>query len=492
MVHITRVCRVHTNPNPMALQVCFCLLCIIPTICAQCLNGTYASGFADPPCYTCPVTPLSSAGGAITTACGCSAGYTGISGSCIPQPQCVSAGSLTCQTLTGSGTCLCASFNSSTGGDIGGSPRAYNMNINCQYLFASNALVTIRFTSSAMVVARIHKCTTAACDVNFELLPPTPGTHGPVWPESPVSTDQSYSSDQTYPFLRFWFTITPTQPFPPIMTNLWVKWAITGTPKCTCLPGQYSPDLNSCLDCPPNSFSPAGSTACVCNAGYDGPNGRNGPTGGPCVQSCEPGTYSSRLKFEARVTSTGCTPDAVGVYEDGGRLDFFIRPANANFVTMYIRRNGNVFVASRFTTGTSGRLRSSGATSIAVASIASVTSMEEWCPDTQIWSSAAVVFVARHVGPVCSPCMTGTYKSAHGNQACTNCPANSVSSVGSIALSSCYCTKGYMMESGGTCTACGAETGVPCVCPHTYSANILTDAFADNRKNVACIDFVDF
>ena len=453
----------------MALKVLFCLLCIIVNTCASCLSGTYASGVANPPCYTCPRNTSSPAGGTTTTACGCSAGATGISGSCTAHPQCVLATSLTC-----SGTCPCTPTTTAQSGVISDGPGDYNNNLNCIYLFSSNAIITLRFTLFSLQIhdwVTIDICTTATCATNIRLLRHSGILAG--WP---------YASTASHPFMRVWFTTNSAGKAGGFDAN----WAVTGTPQCPCRPGQYSVNSNSCADCPPNSFSSAASTTCECNAGFDGPNGPNSPNVGPCVPSCGPGTYSSRLIFEVEVVKADCQPSTVGVYHDGGQLDFYIKPSDASYATMYIRRgNNNNFIASTALTGTAARIFSPPATSIAA-----VTTMQEWCVNTSSWTAGKVVIVARLTSPVCSPCMAGTHKSMHGNQACANCPANSDSPVASTAQSSCYCNTRYTGENGGTCTACGDGTGVPCVCPDSYEAKTLTDAFAAERKSAGCVDFV--
>ena len=51
---------------------------------------------------------------------------------------------------------------------------------------------------------------------------------------------------------------------------------------------------STCSSCPENSDAPAGSAACICNAGFTGPNG------GPCT-ACEAG------KFKINIGSGACT-----------------------------------------------------------------------------------------------------------------------------------------------------------------------------------------
>ena len=61
-------------------------------------------------------------------------------------------------------------------------------------------------------------------------------------------------------------------------------------------------------------------------------------------------------------------------------------------------------------------------------------------------------------GNGCTPCGTGTYKSAIGDGGCTSCGSQeTTSSTGNTASSACVCVAGYYL-SGSTCTACGAGT----------------------------------
>jgi hypothetical protein len=84
--------------------------------------------------------------------------------------------------------------------------------------------------------------------------------------------------------------------------------ALTGTSACTdCGAGTYSTAVGSsssstCIACPSNSTSPAGSanlTSCTCNAGSTGPNG------GPCA-ACGAGTYSAAVGSSASSTCIAC------------------------------------------------------------------------------------------------------------------------------------------------------------------------------------------
>ena len=54
-------------------------------------------------------------------------------------------------------------------------------------------------------------------------------------------------------------------------------------------------------------------------------------------------------------------------------------------------------------------------------------------------------------------CLVGTYSSmlaASSATSCTNCPANSVSTVGSIIDTACQCNAGFTGANGNTCSQC--------------------------------------
>eukprot|EP00960_Hanusia_phi_P059167 764091-Hanusia_phi.AAC.2 len=87
----------------------------------------------------------------------------------------------------------------------------------------------------------------------------------------------------------------------------------------------------------------------------------------------------------------------------------------------------------------------------------------------------------------CTACESGTYKVAPGPQACTICPAHTVSAAGSATVSECICMPGYT-GAGGVCTAC--ESGKykdvngssPCkLCPSKASSNPGSTSSTDCR-----------
>ena len=57
-------------------------------------------------------------------------------------------------------------------------------------------------------------------------------------------------------------------------------------------------------------------------------------------------------------------------------------------------------------------------------------------------------------GGPCEWCEEGRYKSSQGSEACSSCPANTLSQTGSDELTDCRCNSGYTGSDGGPCLAC--------------------------------------
>jgi len=56
----------------------------------------------------------------------------------------------------------------------------------------------------------------------------------------------------------------------------------------------------------------------------------------------------------------------------------------------------------------------------------------------------------------CTDCLSATFKPEPSDGACTLCPGNSSSAVGSVAITACACKPGYSGEDGGECTQCAS------------------------------------
>ena len=164
------------------------------------------------------------------------------------------------------------------------------------------------------------------------------------------------------------------------------------------IPAYYS--ASTCESCPTNSISPVLSssiTACVCNAGW------NGPDGGTCTQ-CLGGTY------KAGTGNSGCL----------GCPTNSLSPAGSTTVTACICNAGSRGPAGGPCQCNAGYTGANGGT--------------------------------------CSQCLVNHYKAGLGPAACTPCQAHSVSVAGSIANTDCQCDAGYTGADGGPCEVCAAGT----------------------------------
>ena len=88
-------------------------------------------------------------------------------------------------------------------------------------------------------------------------------------------------------------------------------------------------------------------------------------------------------------------------------------------------------------------------------------------------------------GP-CVQCAAAKYKSESGSAACSDCPLNSSSAIGSDKITSCTCNAGWAGENGGQCEPLPCEhgySGAPGYCtacrPGTYHAH---------PENTTCLD----
>lgn len=215
----------------------------------------------------------------------------------------------------------------------------------------------------------------------------------------------------------------------------------TGSMECTdCGPGKFQPALgadreNTCINCPDNTFAAASSMAitnCTCLAGYSALS-----DGNTCT-ACVAGSYKT-------TTGTGtCTQCPVNTF------------------------------------------------STAVAQTTSTcTSCPEYASTGGLSGSDEAIDCkcnAGYTGPngaTCLSCVSGTYKTASGPQACTlcanntysstvaatsastclACQGNSISMMGSDAHTDCHCLEGYLTNNIGqpnaTCSMCSAGSYNP-------------------------------
>jgi len=188
----------------------------------------------------------------------------------------------------------------------------------------------------------------------------------------------------------------------------------------SCSAGQYRdgcPDNTatsegSCLACPADSSSPAGSTTqtqCVCNAGYSGnsggpcsacPAGKKKAAGDASCVDCGAGTFSPQA------ASTSCTSCP----------QFSTSPARSGASSACLCNQGY--------TGPSGL--------------------------------------------TCAACVAGKYKDVAGSAPCTSCGSSSTSPAASSDVSACACEAGFYSDTAGAttrftlryqraCAGCGAR-----------------------------------
>ena len=453
------------------------------TVCTTCPDGHRGDGLTCTLCAT----------GTIST--------VPVSNTCITAPSspvCPTTRSLTC-----SGTCACTPTTSADSGVITDGPGNYVNNMNCQYLFTSNRIVTLQFTSfnteAGYDFVTINRCTTATCQVNTQLLR-VAGTS--------TSLYVIYSSDAANPFLRLTFT-TDTS----VVREGWsANWALTGSvPQCglSCLSGQYL-SSTTCTNCPTLTTAPAASTtvtACTCNAGSSGPNG------GPCTL-CTSGTYksvtgsSTCLNCPARSDSppqstavTNCICNAGSSGQNGGTCtqcsDGTYKPSTGDSNCLGCPANSispaesTALSACRCNPGWNGpdggtcTQCSGGLYKSGVGNTGCVG-----CPATSLspaGSTAVIVCVCNTGwnGPNSGPnvqCTGGTYKIRTGNTGCLGCPADSLSPAGSTSIAACVCNAGSDGPNGGPCGQCGAGQYI----------STWIDDFLQQEKPFIVLDAVDW
>ena len=191
----------------------------------------------------------------------------------------------------------------------------------------------------------------------------------------------------------------------------------------------------TCLACPPNSASLAGSiesTACSCNAGYTGPNGDT------CT-ACVAGKYKS---VTGNVLCSDCQLNSISAAGNTALINCL---CNAG----YTGANGDTCTACL-----AGKYKSVTGNALCSDCLANSVSTSGGTALTSCQCNPGYTGLN---GGTCSVCAAGKYKSVTGDASCSDCPANSVSAVGSTAVTSCQCKPGYTGADGGPCTACQAD-----------------------------------
>lgn len=202
-------------------------------------------------------------------------------------------------------------------------------------------------------------------------------------------------------------------------------------PCMNCYPNTYSNKSgaysdSTCLPCPSNTNSRAGSPSranCLCNPGWTGVDGgpcspcaldtyKNSSGSAPCT-ACPAGSFA----VEASDTLSNCSCKAGFQWEASeGLTCTACPPGKYNPLNNSVSQNECVS-----------------------------------CPSGSVSDPASDELTD------CSQCTAGTYTSATADT-CEACPASSVSPAASINRSACLCNAGYSGQDGGECLPCPADT----------------------------------
>jgi hypothetical protein len=186
----------------------------------------------------------------------------------------------------------------------------------------------------------------------------------------------------------------------------------------------------SCVACPGNATSVAGSsqsTSCQYNRGYSGPNGSQcnacqagfykNTIGSAFCSACPTNSFSDNVS--TALTSCKCNRGYSG--PDGGQCN----ACNAGFYK-----------------NTIGSGLCSACPANSVSNLASDVLTD--CKCNKGYSGAD--------GSNCIRCSANLYKDTIGSENCTSCPVATVSNIASIALTNCTCTVGYSGPDGSVCS----------------------------------------
>lgn len=351
--------------------------------CTTCIAGTYASVSGMTTCLQCSNNSNAPAGATSASSCLCNAGYSGANGG--PCTPCIAG---TFKTTTGSAPCtVCAAGTYSV--NVGATSAC----INC---LANQYSTTVGANTSSTCISCPYNTTSAAgsaalanCVCLAGFTGPNGGTCTPCVEGKFKSTTGSAACSNcaagTYSVL-------------------------TASIVCiNCLANQYSTAVGAnsnttCINCPNNSSSAAGSgalTSCVCLAGFTGPNG------GPC-SPCVAGTY------KINTGSAACTVCPAFSTSQIASTALARCLCNAG----YSGPDGGTCTAC----GRHTFKRTSGSAS---------------CTACSLNMSAIVGSVE------CAACPVGKYKSTFGTEVCAGCPGNSSSREGIYDAADCFCNNGY-------------------------------------------------
>ena len=399
--------------------------------CTDCADGTYstmASATSSSACSGCPTLTTSSAGSDNVFDCKCKAGYTGPDGggaceACESGKHKAHPGSWSCNDcmrgkyLPHEATALCLDCPSHTSSPLG-SDVITDCTCNAGYKGpdggacvacvagkyspqnGSSSCIDCEGGTFSTTVAATSSTTCTSCAER--------GVHR----NSPAGSDSGNDCECNIGYhLRENFCQVCLQ-------GKYKYWLGNGW--CTeCETDTYSTavgatSIDVCTPCPPNTSSPAGSSAasaCQCIAGF------TGPYGGPCVP-CVAGKYK-----DSTYSGGTCTDCASGT-----------------FSTTVGATSSDVCLSCSPDT-------SSSAGSDDVSDCKCVAGLTG--PDG---GPCVACVVGKYKDVIatenCTDCLSGTYSTVVGatsNSVCEDCPSDTSSLPGSYSISDCHCAPGFEM-----------------------------------------------
>jgi hypothetical protein len=376
--------------------------------CSECPAGTFSSSIAavsDGTCTTCPSGTFSAIGSASDTECSCNVGYSGAT----PQ-ACTSCVAGKYKDVVGTTSCLPCPR-----GTYGETSAA----------ISQSQCVPCPANSDSVVLGSKNK-DDCACNMGYtgengqDCLACLAGTYKAV--SGPMSCE-----------------MCPAGKFSK-------ETGKTSLSTCTlCPPGKFSTgtQTGSCVDCPAGSFvDVAGSSTlgdCACNMGYTGLDGS-------ICSACSAGSY------KAVKGSAPCEMCSAGKFSSD---------QGANSESKCLPCPQGTYNTNTSQTSAAACIKCPMGSD---AKAGSARKMECRCnfgytgPDGGPCNMCVAGKYKDMIGSeTCSLCSAGKYSAGVGEVSeltCIDCPANSISEIGSVMISDCKCRKGYAGPDGNPCAAC--------------------------------------
>jgi len=250
--------------------------------------------------------------------CRCITGLSGPNGDpCMCSPGFspgFSGGMYGSASIVCSGGCACDQLSGAASGTISDGTSDYSNNANCVWLIAAddvNILISLSFSSfnteSGWDYVTVNSCVTSSCS-SVDLVARLSG--------SSVNSGTTYTSSTGYLQLVFTSDSSVTG------SGFVAQWSTEARSCTACAAGTYKAGQGNapCMSCPADSDSPAGSTACTCNAGSSGPDG------GSC-ELCSSGTYKTTT---GSLSCDSCALNATSVAGSTSPIACFCNPGYFN------------------------------------------------------------------------------------------------------------------------------------------------------------------